>query len=91
MKTAAFYTLAMIATFAVPAIAAEFPGAEATPCDADKFTPVYSANGEDILYWNNPTCVYNGQGGQPKAEEVVAPVEPVDPEAPAEEVIADKA
>lgn len=64
MKAIYLTTLALLATFAVPAIAETptFPGAEATGCDPDKFTPIYSEDGTTILYWNNPTCPSVGSG-----------------------------
>ena len=56
MKTIYLTTIAMLTIFAVPALADTFPGAAATGCDVDRFTPIYSGDGETVLYWNNPTC-----------------------------------
>lgn len=62
MKTIYLTILALLTTFAFPALAETFPGAEATACDPARFTPVYGADGATVLYWLNPTCP-NGQGG----------------------------
>lgn len=56
------FTLALLAALSTPALAATFPGAEATGCDPAQFTPIYGADGATILYWLNSTCP-NGQGG----------------------------
>lgn len=50
-------TAALIASIAFPAFAGAPAGASAMQCDINRFTPIMSADGERILYWNNPTCV----------------------------------
>lgn len=77
--------LALLTTFAVPALAETFPGAEATACDPARFTPVYSGDGATILYWLNPTCP-NGQGGMDANHPAFERPELVeDPEVPVED------
>lgn len=52
-------TLAMVLTMimATTATADTVPGGAATSCtDPNAFTPVMSADGTRVLYWNNPTC-----------------------------------
>lgn len=62
MKTLILTTaLALIGTAAL-ADAPAFPGADATPCDASQFTPIYGEDGTTVLYWNNPTCAAVGSG-----------------------------
>mgnify|MGYP000011043551 CR=1 FL=1 len=49
-------TAATIAAIASASFADAPAGASAAPCDATQFTPVMSADGTRVLYWNNPTC-----------------------------------
>jgi hypothetical protein len=66
MKTTLILTAALMGGIAFPTMTMAdalpvFPGAAASGCDPEQFTPTFGANG-DVLYWNNPTCP-NGQGG----------------------------
>jgi len=49
---------AALASFALASTAlADAPaGAASANCDITQFTPIMSADGTTILYWNNPTC-----------------------------------
>jgi hypothetical protein len=52
-----FMTFVLMAlTFTVPAMADAPAGAASANCDITQFTPIMSADGTTILYWNNPTC-----------------------------------
>lgn len=84
MKVNLLTTIALLITFAVPALAETFPGANAAPCDPDKFTPVYGGDGTTVLYWLNPTCTSVGSGGAfSNAAASAVPV--VEEEAPAKD------
>ena len=47
-------TIGLMATS--PALADAPAGAASANCDITQFTPIMSADGTTILYWNNPTC-----------------------------------
>jgi hypothetical protein len=65
MKLTSFLTAFLAFVFANVAYA-EVPsypaGAQGLECDINEFTPILGDDGENVLYWNNPTCP-NGQGG----------------------------
>lgn len=51
------YIIALAATLAASTALADAPkGAAAMACDITAFTPVMSADGTRVLYWNNATC-----------------------------------
>lgn len=85
MKLTTILTAALLGGVALPTLAFAdapvFPGAAATPCDPERFTPIFGKDGATVLYWNNPTCVYGGSDA-PNPTEVSEPVDPVDPEEP---------
>jgi hypothetical protein len=68
MKKTLLLTAALLGGIVLPAVAfAEtpvFPGAQATPCDPDRFSPIFGKDGVTVLYWNNPTCRSVGGGAQ---------------------------
>jgi hypothetical protein len=47
---------------AVYADTAILPGGDIHACDPDQFVPVYNKAGDQVLYWNNPTCESIGSG-----------------------------
>lgn len=52
------HIFAALASFALASTAlADAPaGAASANCDITQFTPIMSADGQTVLYWNNPTC-----------------------------------
>lgn len=50
--------IALVGACAASGVAAQNapPGAWATGCDVNAFTPILSDQTGEILYWNNPTC-----------------------------------
>jgi hypothetical protein len=52
------YTIALAAILAASTAYADAPvGSASLPCNIDAWTPIMSADGATVLYWNNATCV----------------------------------
>ncbi|NYS24964.1 hypothetical protein HUK65_08145 [Rhodobacteraceae bacterium 2376] len=62
------------------------PGAAASDCDINAFTPIISERTGEVLYWINPTCTAGtgGSGTEPQPPAAPAPAQaPPAPEPPA--------
>jgi len=66
--------IAALASFALASTAlADAPaGAASANCDITQFTPIMSADGSTVLYWNNPTCTNPGANESARPSNVAA-------------------
>lgn len=68
------HIFAALASFAMASTAlADAPaGAASASCDLDAWSPVMSADGETVLYWNNATCTNPGANESARPSNVAA-------------------